>query len=243
MSGARSTGARSAGASTAGAGAAGTAVVTGASSGIGRAVAVRLLADGWRVVGLSRRDPGLEGLDWRPCDLSDPAAPAAVTADLASVRALVHAAGFQESGTLADLDPESGRRMYDVHVGAATTLAHALVDRLDDGGRIVLVGSRTAAGVAGKSLYAASKAALRGLARSWAQELAPRRVTVNVVEPGPTRTAMLQDPRRSATPVAVPPLGRLVEPEEVAALVAHLLGPDGAMVTGQHWQVCGGASL
>lgn len=228
------------GASTAGAR---TAVVTGASSGIGRAVAVRLLADGWNVVGLSRRDPGLEGLDWRGCDLSDPGAPAAATADLASVRALVHAAGFQESGMLADLDPDSGRRMYDVHVGAATTLAHALVGRLEDGGRIVLVGSRTAGGVAGKSLYAASKAALRGLARSWAQELAPRGITANVVEPGPTRTAMLEDPRRAATPVALPPLGRLVEPEEVAALVAHLVGPDGAMVTGQHWQVCGGASL
>lgn len=219
------------------------AVVTGASSGIGRAVAVRLLADGWHVVGLSRRDPGLDGLDWRACDLSDPGAPAAATADLASVRALVHAAGFQESGMLADLEPGSGRRMYDVHVGGATTLAHALVDRLEDGGRIVLVGSRTAAGVAGKSLYAASKAALRGLGRSWAQELAPRGVTVNVVEPGPTRTPMLADPRRSTTPVAVPPLGRLVEPEEVAALVAYLLGTDGAMVTGQHWQVCGGASL
>jgi NAD(P)-dependent dehydrogenase (short-subunit alcohol dehydrogenase family) len=220
-----------------------TAVVTGASSGIGHAVCTQLRDEGWHVVGLSRRDPQLAGVDWRHCDLADPAAPGGATADLPSVASLVHAAGFQESGPLGDLDPAAGERMYAVHVGAAVALAQALVGRLEAGGRVVLVGSRTADGVAGKSLYAATKSALRGLARSWAKELAARGITVNVVEPGPTRTAMLDDPRRSATPVAVPPLGRLVEPEEVASLVAYLLGPGGAMVTGQHWQICGGASL
>ncbi|WP_392543658.1 SDR family NAD(P)-dependent oxidoreductase [Oryzobacter telluris] len=218
-------------------------LVTGASSGIGRAVAARLVSDGVRVVALTRREPDIEGVSWRACDLADTGAVASVVAGLGPVSGVVHAAGFQESGGIDALDPAAGERMYAVHVTAAVALVQAVLPDLVDGGRVVLVGSRTADGAAGKSLYAASKAALRALARSWAAELAPRRVTVNVVEPGPTRTPMLEDPRRSATPVKPPPLGRLVEPDEVADLVAFLLGPSGAMVTGQHWRICGGASL
>jgi NAD(P)-dependent dehydrogenase (short-subunit alcohol dehydrogenase family) len=218
-------------------------LVTGASSGIGRAVAARLVSEGVRVVALSRREPDVEGLEWRACDLAGTGWVAGAVAGLGAVRGVVHAAGFQESGTLSDLDPGAAERMYALHVTAAVALVQAVLPALVDGGRVVLVGSRTADGAAGKSLYAASKAALRALARSWASELAGRGVTVNVVEPGPTRTPMLEDPRRSATPVTVPPLGRLVEPDEVADLVAFLLGPSGAMVTGQHWRICGGASL
>jgi NAD(P)-dependent dehydrogenase (short-subunit alcohol dehydrogenase family) len=220
-----------------------TAVVTGASSGIGRAVADRLGADGWHVVGLSRSRPDAAGLDWRACDLAAPGAVESAVADLERVGAVVHAAGFQESGRLADLDPGAGERMHAVHVTAAVRLAHCLVDRLDEGGRIVLVGSRTADGVPGKSQYAATKAALAAMARAWAAELAPRRITVNVVAPGPTRTAMLDDPNRASVPPVVPPLGRLVEPSEVAALTRFLLDPTGAMVTGQTIVMCGGASL
>lgn len=221
------------------------AVVTGASSGIGHAIAARLLADGWSVVGLSRREPDLtrDGLRWRPCDLAEPGSIGAAVHGVPVVDAVVHAAGFQVSAALADLDPDDGDAMYAVHVGAAVRLGHELVHRIPDGGRVVLVGSRTASGVPGKSLYAGTKAALRGLARSWAGELAPRGITVNVVEPGPTDTAMLADPRRAATPPVLPPLGRRIRPDEVAAVVAFLVGDGGAMVTGQCWAICGGASL
>lgn len=226
-----------------------TAVVTGVSSGIGRAIARRLLDDGWHVVGLSRRQPEpaqLPGLDWRAVDLADTAAShgvAAALADLGAVDVLVHAAGFQESGPLSDLDPEASDRMHAVHVGAAVRLASALESRLVDGGRILLIGSRTADGAWGKSQYAATKAALRALGRSWAMELAPRGITVNVLEPGPTQTAMTADPRRAATPPRTPPLGRPVRAEEVAAYASFLIEKTGAMVTGQHVVICAGASL
>ena len=133
--------------------------------------------------------------------------------------------------------------MWRLHVDAPTRLLDALAGELPDGARVVLIGSRTATGVAGKSQYAATKAALVGLARSWAIELAPRRITVNVVAPGPTATPMLADPGRAATPPRLPALGRFVEPSEVAGLTAFLLGPEGGSVTGQQLVICGGASL
>lgn len=226
-----------------------TAVVTGASSGIGHAVAVDLLDAGWHVIGLSRTRGSLpDTAAWLACDLADvgsvDAAVSAVRGSAAGgVDAIVHAAGLQHSGRLGSLDHSGGERMWAVHVRAAERFVDGLADHVVDDGRVVLVGSRTMTGVPGKSQYAATKAALAALARSWAAELAPRRVTVNVVAPGPTRTAMLEDPNRSATPPVVPPLGRLVEPSEVAGLVRFLLEPSGAMVTGQTLVVCGGASL
>ena len=224
---------------------AGTALVTGVSSGIGHAVADRLLGLGWRVVGVSRRRPDLPepGCRWISADLSDPGAPAEIAARAGRLDAVVHAAGLQFSAPLGRLDHDHGELRWRLHIDAPTRLINALVGGLPDGSRIVLIGSRTAAGVAGKSQYAATKSALTGLARSWAIELAPRRITVNVVAPGPTATAMLADPNRAATPPRLPALGRFVEPVEVAGLTAFLLGDEGGSITGQHLVICGGASL
>ncbi|GAB3273829.1 SDR family oxidoreductase [Sinomonas notoginsengisoli] len=220
------------------------AVVTGSSSGIGRAIAVRLLSEGWRVTGLSRREAGLgEGFTWRQADLADPEAVGSAAAGLLPADAVVHAAGLQRTGRLGALDPAALQAMFAVHVAAASILADALVPAMHDGGRIVLLGSRTAAGAAGKSHYAATKAALLGLGRSWAKELAPRRITVNLVSPGPTDTPMLSDPARADVPPVAPPLGHLVDPEDVAALVSFLVGPHARSITGQDHLICAGASL
>jgi NAD(P)-dependent dehydrogenase (short-subunit alcohol dehydrogenase family) len=220
------------------------AVVTGCSSGIGKAIAERLLSDGWTVTGLSRSEPSLGyGFRWLHADLSDPSSLAGVAAGIDPADALVHAAGYQRTALLGELDPEALAGMFAVHVGAASALANEVVPRMPDGGRVLLIGSRTSTGAAGKSQYAATKAALMGMGRTWAQELAPRGITVNVLSPGPTDTPMLADPGRAATPPKLPALGRLVDPEDVAALAGFLLGPHGKSITGQNYVICGGASL
>ena len=109
--------------------------------------------------------------------------------------------------------------------------------------RIVLIGSRAVRGVIAKSQYGAAKAALTALARGWAKELVGRGITVNVVAPAATDTGMLADPERAAISPEIPPLGRLIRPDEVAALVGYLLSPAAAAITGQEIMICGGSSL
>jgi NAD(P)-dependent dehydrogenase (short-subunit alcohol dehydrogenase family) len=219
------------------------AIVTGVSSGIGAAIAQRLLRDGWAVTGISRSVPA-KGVEHVSLDLAR-AGGEEIRAALADVlaTALVHAAGVLRVGELGALDINAGAAMWRLHVEAACLLAEAVVPRMPPGSRIVLIGSRTSAGSPGKSQYAATKAAMVGLARSWAAELVSRGITVNVVAPGATETPMLQDPARGSLPPKPPPIGRFIRPEEVAALVAFLLSPDAGAITGQEMTICGGASL
>ncbi|MDE2515917.1 MAG: SDR family oxidoreductase [Rhodospirillales bacterium] len=221
------------------------AVVTGAASGIGAAIAARLLAAGWRVTGLDRAAPAAlpEGLDLRRLDLTDGAATRAMAARLQGADALVHAAGMLRVGRLGEDDGDDGAAMWRLHVEAASVLAGVLAPAMAAGGRILLIGSRTAQGAAGRAQYAASKAALVALARSWAAELAGRGITANVIAPAATDTPMLRDPARAGLAPRLPPIGRFVQPEEVAALAAFLLSAEAAAITGQQIVICGGASL
>ncbi len=252
------------------------AIVSGSSSGIGRAVVERLLASGWRVIGLDLAAATIEHPAFTATQLdlaassqrefarldssvleSDPLERFALEHQNAD--AWVHAAGIMRVASLGQLQADDGRRMFQIHVEAALKMANILLPAMATRGcgRVVLIGSRVAAGIAHRSQYAASKAALTSLARSWAAEVVSRGVTVNVVSPAATDTPLLNDPARtraasdpsltstsasSSLPIA-PPMGRLIQPAEVAALVAYLLSIEAAAITGQDIQICGGSSL
>ncbi|WP_347038442.1 SDR family oxidoreductase [Glutamicibacter halophytocola] len=221
------------------------ALVTGVSSGIGEAIARALLEAGYEVTGLSRRAPAIadERFSWRSTDLGDLGQVQEAAEQLAAPDLFVHAAGYMATGALGELKAEDLAGMHAVHVQAPMVLLNTLAPKMEDGSRIILIGGRTMSGVAGKSQYAATKSALAGLSRGWAMELAPRGITCNVVAPGPTDTPMMVDPRRAGVPPVTPPLGALVDPADVAALVLFLGGEHGNSITGQVMTICGGASL
>ena len=223
------------------------ALVTGSSSGIGLAIAERLLAQGWYVTGFDLAPPQLEDRSFEAVrvDLSDGASTEAAARALGTVQALVHAAGVLRVGGLGSQNSADAELMWRLHVAAASRIAEVLVPAMAQAGtgRVVLIGSRVAQGKAGRGQYAATKAAVIALARSWAAEVVAQGVTVNVVSPAATQTAMLDDPARAAAAPVLPPLGRLIRPDEIASLVSYLLSPAAAAITGQDIQICGGSSL
>jgi len=232
-----------------------TAVVTGGSAGIGRAICEDLLARGHEVVSLARRacDIAHSKLHSIEVDLSDRAATAQAVAELVQrfdVSTVVHNAGMIRAALLPDVKLDDLDALVELHLGCAVQLVQAALPAMKKAqfGRVILMSSRAAGGMATRTSYSATKAGMLGMARTWALELAPHGITVNVVAPGPIRTDMFFDvvpegSEKEKQLAASIPVKRLGESADVARAVAFFADPANGFVTGQVLYVCGGTSV
>lgn len=231
-----------------------TAVVTGGSAGIGERLCRDMLDAGWHVICVARRPSPIDHPDISSvcADLLDPGETADAAAEIAGrgVTHVVHNAGLIRPNLLPDVEPEDLETLTHIHLTAPLLLTQAVLPKMRESGfgRIVFVTSRASMGVPTRSAYSATKAGVHGMARTWALELAPEGITVNVVAPGPILTDNFwgiipkgsERQRRLADNM---PVRRIGEPEDVTRAVMFFADPDAGFVTGQVLFVCGGASL
>ena len=236
------------------------AIVTGASRGIGAAVAERLAADGFTIVinysgdtksaeALARKIEANGGRALTAkADVSDPAAVRgmfdAAEAAFGGVDVLVNNAGIMKLAKIADSDDALFDQQVAINLKGSFNAMREAARRLRDGGRIVnfstsVVGTR----IETYGIYAATKAAIETMTSVLAKELRGRSITVNAVAPGPTATDLFlkgKSPELIERFAKMNPLERLGTPEDIAASVAFLAGPDGAWINGQTLRANGG---
>lgn len=232
-----------------------TAVITGGSQGIGADLARRLLDQGYSVISVARGTPEFEHerLESVQCDLLDADAVATAAAAIAAkhdVTHLIHNAGVIWPNLVEDAKPSDITGLAQLHLGAALGLLQAFLPAMKRRhfGRVVFNSSRAALGSPTRTAYGASKAAMIGMARTWALELAPHGITVNVVAPGPVQTdnfwgIVPKGSDREADLAKRIPVGRLGTSDDVSRAFAFFCDPENSFVTGQTLFVCGGSSI
>lgn len=236
------------------------ALVTGASRGIGKAIAETLGAQGMTVIGTATSDPGAEaisrsldaaGIQGRGMrlDVSDEVSVEslikAVTEQFGAITVLVNNAGITRDNLLMRMKPEEWNAVIDTNLSSLYRVCKACLRPMMKArtGRIINIASVVGvSGNAGQTNYAAAKAGMIGFTKSLAQEVGSRGITVNAVAPGFIDTDMtreLPDAQRDALRAAIP-LARLGQPEEIAAAVAFLASASAAYITGETLHVNGG---
>lgn len=235
-------------------------LVTGAGQGMGRAIARCFVQEGATVVALDLNleaaQQTLEGLEGRSIaralNVAESAAVASVidevVATFGRVDVLVNNAGVGSVDAFADIPDETWARVIGVNLTGAFYCARQAVramQKVGNGGVVINIASTAAVSGDGPAHYCASKAALMGLSRSMAKELAKQGIRVNTLVPGPTNTPMMQSIPQEWTDaiIAGVPMGRMAEPEDIARVALFLASDDSGFVTGQNLAVNGGSAF
>lgn len=229
------------------------ALVTGASRGIGQAIAQRLAAEGARVIGTATTAAGAEaitatGLVGKVLDVRDAAACEALIDELGAVSILVNNAGVTRDTLLLRMKDEDWATVLDTNLTAIFRLSRLVLRGMMKArhGRIISIGSVVGTlGNAGQANYAAAKAGLIGFSKSLAREIGSRGITVNVVAPGFIETDMTKDLSEAARQAltAQIPLQRLGGVDDIAAAVAFLASSEAGYITGETLHVNGGMAM
>jgi 3-oxoacyl-[acyl-carrier protein] reductase len=231
------------------------AVVTGGSAGIGAAIVISLLDDGYKVISLARRAPDFEheNLLFHEVDLADVDATKDVASNISQkhdVTVLVNNAGVIRPDLIEDVKLEDLNYLTNLHLSAMVTLTQAFLPAMkkNNAGRIINMSSRAVVGLPTRTSYAGTKAAIISMTRTWAMELGQYGITVNAIAPGPIVTDMFTEviPAESEKAKALAesiPVKRLGQAEDIARATSFFINPENSFITGQTLFVCGGTSL
>jgi len=230
-------------------------LITGASQGIGRAIATRATEDGYRVINLDQKAPKtlLKDEVFHPIDLTDVKAIDDLIPQLLareSIVRLVNNAGIIRPAALGQTTVDDFDAVMAINLRAPMLLTQHLFPGMRKAkfGRIVSIASRAALGKEERTVYAGSKAGLIGMTKTWALEMAQYGITVNAIGPGPIATELFPSGNPPDAPKTIKilqsiPVQRMGQPEDVAHAVASLLDDRAGFITGQIHYVCGGMTV